>query len=317
MSSPTAETGARDVRRDADCPPAVCTDPRSAGSRSANDRGCEDVYGDGVKISEETQSSVDRGPTGRREQLRKRVVAEGFARLDDLARSFQVSLMTIHRDVDALQAEGWLVKSRGGATANPSALVDGGVRERSFAMRAEKAAITELAATMLSHGQTIFLDDSTTVLGLVPHLATRTPLTLATNFLPVITALEDVTGTEINLLGGQYQPRQQACQGRQTVEAIRQLHADVFFMSTTAILNGMCLHRSEATVLVRQAFMEQSARRVLLVDHAKFGRSASHFLCGVEAFDTVITDSGADPKDVGEMRSRCADVRVADVHGVA
>lgn len=255
----------------------------------------------------------ERGPAARREQLRKRIVAEGFARLDELARSFDVSLMTIHRDVDALVAEGWLVKSRGGATANPSALVDGRVRERSFAMRAEKAAITGLAASLLTHGQTVFLDDSTTVLGLVPHLSAWTPMTVATNFLPVISALEDAEGIEVHLLGGLYHPRQEACQGRQTVEAIRQLHADVFFMSTTAIMNGMCLHRSEGTIMVRQAFMEHATRRVLLVDHAKFGRSASHLLCGVEAFDTVITDGGVDPKDLADLRLRCADVRVAAV----
>lgn len=258
-------------------------------------------------------AGADRSPSARRELLRKRVVAEGFARLDDLAKMFDVSVMTIHRDVDALEAEGWLVKSRGGATANPSALVDGGVRERSFAMRAEKAAICGLAATMLTHGQTVFLDDSTTVLGLVPFLLALTPMTVATNFLPVISALQESTGIEIHLLGGQYHPRQEASQGRQTVEAIRQLHADVFFMATTAVMDGMCLHRSEGTVMVRHAFMEQSSRRVLLVDHAKFGRSAAHFLCGIDAFDTVIVDDGIDPKDLADVRARCSDVRIAQV----
>lgn len=257
----------------------------------------------------------ERGPAGRRELLRKRIVAEGFARLDDLARSFQVSLMTIHRDVDVLQAEGWLVKSRGGVTANPSAVADGGVRERSFAMRAEKSAIAQVAASLLTHGQTVFLDDSTTVLGLVPQLAAWTPMTVATNFVPIVLALEDVEGVDVVLLGGQYQARQRSCSGRQTVEAIHQLHADVFFMSTTAILDGMCLHRSEGTILVRQAFMSQATRRVLLVDHAKFGRSASHLLCGVDAFDVVITDAGVDEKDLAELRERCPDVRVAGSAG--
>ena len=255
----------------------------------------------------------ERGPLARREQVRQRVVAEGFARLDDLARLFDVSLMTIHRDVDALEAEGWLVKSRGGATANPSATVDGGVRERAFAMRAEKAAITKVAATLLTHGQTIFLDDSTTALGLVPYLSAQTPMTVATNFMPIITALQESVDIEIHLLGGQYHRRQEACQGRQTVEAINQLHADIFFMSTTAVLDGKCLHRSEGTVLVRQAFMAQSARRVLLLDHAKFGRSASHLLCGLDAFDTIIVDDGIDPKDLAEVREQCEDVRIATV----
>lgn len=258
-------------------------------------------------------SAADRGPSARRELLRKRVVAEGFARLDDLAKVFDVSLMTIHRDVDALEAEGWLVKSRGGATANPSALLDGGVRERSFAMRAEKAAISALAGSMLTHGQTIFLDDSTTALCLAPYLAAQTPMTVVTNFLPVIAALQDSTGVEIHLLGGQYHARQEACQGRQTVEAIGQLHADIFFMSTTAILGGRCLHRSEGTIMVRHAFMEQATRRVLLVDHAKFGRSASHFLCDIDAFDTVVVDDGIDSKDLADVRARCDDVRIATV----
>lgn len=255
------------------------------------------------------------GPAARREQVRRRVLADGFARLDDLARMFHVSLMTMHRDVDALEADGWLTKIRGGATANPSALVEAGVRERMAALHAEKAAICALAAGILRHGQTVFLDDSTTALGLVSWLAAHQPITLATNFLPVVEALDDAAAVELHLLGGQYHPRSQACFGRQTVEAITRLRADVFFMSTTAVLDGACLHRSEDTVMVRRAFLDNASRRVLLVDHAKFGRHAPHVLCRVEEFDVVITDDGIDPQDLADLRARCADVRVAEVPG--
>lgn len=260
--------------------------------------------------------AIERGPAPRREQVRRRVLAEGFARVEDLARSLDVSLMTMHRDLDALETEGWLTKIRGGATANPSALVEAGVRERTAAMKAEKRAIAELAARMLAHGQTIFLDDSTTALGLVPHLVTHPPMTVATNFLPAIAALgESPNIIDLHLLGGQYHSRQESCQGLQTVEAIRSLHADIFFMSTTAVNEGRCLHRSEPTVMVRQAFLENAARNVLLVDHAKFGRPAPHVLCDVADFDTVITDDGIDPDDLSELRSRCTDVQVAKLGG--
>jgi DeoR/GlpR family transcriptional regulator of sugar metabolism len=254
---------------------------------------------------------TERGPAARREQVRRRVLADGFARVDDLARHFDVSAMTVHRDLDVLESEGWLTKIRGGATANPSALVEAGVRERQAAMRAEKAAIVELAARVVARGQSVFLDDSTTVLGLVPYLIAHPPITVATNFLPAIEAVGDAPGVDTHVLGGRYHPRQEACLGLQTVDAIGRLHADLFFMSTTAVTGGKCLHRSEATVMVRRAFMANAGHSVLLVDHAKFGRPAPHFLCGVEEFDSVIVDEGIDPDDLETLRARCTDVQVA------
>lgn len=254
---------------------------------------------------------VERGPVARRERIRRRVLDEGYASVDDLVREFNVSLMTMHRDLDALAADGWLTKIRGGATANPSALVDAGVRERSAAMRAEKQAIAARAARLVSHGQTVFLDDSTTVLELVPHLVAQPVLTVATNFIPAVTAMGDSPTIELHVLGGQYVARHESCQGLATVQAIARLQADIFFMSTTAVTGGRCLHRSEATIMVREAFMRHSARRVLLVDHAKFGRPAAHVLCSVSEFDTVITDEGIDSRDLAELRELCSDVQVA------
>lgn len=280
----------------------------------ASRRGATRPYGVSVPALDVT-APADRGPAARREQVRRRVLGAGFARLEDLAREFEVSAMTMHRDLDALEAEGWLVKIRGGATANPSALVDAGVRERSTAMRAEKMAISELAARMINHGQTIFLDDSTTALGLVPAILATPPITLATNFLPVVAAVGDAPDIDLHLLGGQYHGSQESCMGLQTVDAIGRFRADLFFMSTTAVSAGKCLHRSEPTVAVRQAFMHNANRSVLLVDHAKFGRSAPHLLCSLDRFDTIVTDDGIDTQELADLRARCSDVQVATVAG--
>lgn len=271
-----------------------------------------------------TESSADRStspglnggasaPNARREEIRRWVLSNSFARVDDLARHLDVSVMTIHRDLDTLQAEGWLTKIRGGATANPSALRDASVPDRSAALRAEKDAIAATASRLLSHGQTIFLDDSTTVLGLVPYLLEHPPITVATNFLPMVRALGGATGVDLQLLGGQYHAHQDACFGLATVDAINLLRADLFFMSTTALTGGRCLHRSEATVAVRRAYLAAATRRVLLVDHAKFGRPSPHVLCGVEEFDLVVTDDGIDAEALADLRSRNPNVEVATV----
>lgn len=258
-----------------------------------------------------TATSTRAAPTQRREELRRRVLAEGYARIEDLADDLRVSVMTVHRDLDVLERQGWLTKIRGGATANPSALVEAGVAERGNALRTEKAAIAAAAAELLGPGQTVFVDDSTTAMALLPHLAEQASTIVATNFLPVVRELTGARGVEVVLLGGQYYPLQEACFGLQTVDAIRQLHADLLFLSTTAIHDGACYHRSEVTVMVKRAFMAQAARKVLLVDHAKFGRPSPHLLCPVAEFDLVVTDDRIDPEDLADLRERPVEVVVA------
>lgn len=260
-------------------------------------------------------NAAEGGAAARRERIRRRVLDQGYARLDELVNEFSVSLMTIHRDVDVLQGEGWLVKNRGAVTANPSALLEAGVRQRQSAMQAEKQAIAGVAAGLLSPHQTVFLDDSTTVLALTDHVRDNAPMTVATNFLPIVEDLGTSAGIDVFVLGGQYHAQQQSSAGLKTAEAIAGFQADVFFMSTTAITDGHCLHRSEATVLIRKAFFAHATKRVLLVDHAKFGRSAPHVLCDVAEFDVVVTDAGIDARDLADLRERCADVRVATVGG--
>ena len=283
------------------------------GSDSPANRRPAIAYGGPVSTEDRTGPDPERsGPADRREAVRRTVLSEGFARTDELARQLGVSVMTVHRDLDTLAAEGWLTKIRGGATANPSALAETGVRERAAAMRAEKAAIARRAARHLGPGHTVFIDDSTTALALLPHLTAAAPLTVATNFLPVVDQLAGMPGVEVLVLGGQYHRPQEACFGLQTAEAIRQLRADTLFMSTTAVTRGSCFHRSEMTVMVKRALLDCAARRVLLVDHAKFGRPAPHLLCPIDAFDIVVTDDGIDPEDLAELRQRDVAVEIAE-----
>ncbi len=256
-------------------------------------------------------ASIKAAPTQRRERVRRQVIDSGFARIEDLAEELQVSIMTVHRDLDVLEREGWLTKIRGGATANPAALVDAGVREREHALAAEKSAISVAASALLAPRQSVFLDDSTTALAMVPHLQHSSPSIVTTNFIPVLQGLSTSPGIVVNMLGGRYSPRSEACFGLQTLDAVAQVHADVVFMSTTAVMGGACYHRSDHTVMVKRALIAHATRSVLLVDHAKFGRPATHLLAMLADFDVVITDSGIDPEDLAAMKAHDVEVVVA------
>jgi DeoR/GlpR family transcriptional regulator of sugar metabolism len=256
--------------------------------------------------------SGERRPSRRRRELiRARVVEAGSVRIEDLAAEFGVTAMTIHRDLNVLETQGWLRKVRGGATVDISALVDTTVRHRLTDKVAEKQEIARCALRYVDGADALILDDSTTALQLAHLLPDQAPLTVITNFLMAINSLVGKSGIELIALGGSYNATYDAFHGLQAREAISKLRADVVFMSTTAILDGRLYHKSEETILIRHAMMEAAARKILLADHSKFRRRATHVLAALTDFDVVIVDSGIDDRDLTAMREHGVHVEVA------
>jgi DeoR/GlpR family transcriptional regulator of sugar metabolism len=248
----------------------------------------------------------------RRELIRNLIVDNGSVRIDELAEEFGVTIMTIHRDLNVLEEQGWVRKIRGGATVDPSAAIDTSVRHRMSVQLTEKEEIAACALQYVNPGDSVMVDDSTTALHLVYKLPSRAPLTVITNFLVTMNVLAAEPGIELISLGGTYRPHYEAFHGLHTRESISRLRADLLFMSTTAILDGELYHESEETVLIRRALMDAAGQRILLADCTKFGQGAVHHLASLTAFDVVIVDSGIDERELASMREHDVEIRVAD-----
>jgi DeoR/GlpR family transcriptional regulator of sugar metabolism len=247
----------------------------------------------------------------RQRAITEAVMAEGAVRIEQLSERFDISLMTVHRDLDELEARGLLRKSRGIATAMSTSLVESSDVYRSSRQLAEKQALAHAAMEFVEPGQAIFLDDSTTVLQLADLLPQRAPLTVITNVLTLMNAFTGVRGISLLALGGNYYNWCSAFMGRMTVEAIGQLRADLFIMSTSAITDGVVFHQTLETVDVKRAMFDASARRILLVDHTKFEQRALHALAKLSDFDIVIVDSDTAEETVSRLRSQGVQVVIA------
>jgi DeoR/GlpR family transcriptional regulator of sugar metabolism len=247
----------------------------------------------------------------RQRAISEAVMAEGAVRIENLAERFNISLMTVHRDLDELESRGVLRKSRGVATATSTSLVESSDVYRLGRERLEKEAIARAALDFIEPGQAIFLDDSTTVLHLAKHLPTKAPLTVITNVLTIMNELSTVRGISLVALGGNYYNWCSAFMGRMTNEAISRLRADTFIMSTSAITDDTCFHQTLETVDVKRAMFDAAARRILLADHTKFGKRALHSLAQLSEFDLVIVDSATDPAHLARLRAQGVEVVVA------
>jgi DeoR/GlpR family transcriptional regulator of sugar metabolism len=248
----------------------------------------------------------------RRNAIRDQLIAAGAVRIQDLARSFGVTVMTIHRDLNALEQEGWLRKVRGGAVVEPTAQIDTTVRYRRGVRANEKLQIGRCALRHVNPGDALMVDDSTTTLCLVRLLPGLAPLTVMTSFLPAVNALAGERDIELIALGGVYSARYERFCGPDTLDAIDRLRADTFFTSSTAVMGdgGVC-HTSVESVALRRAMFSASSRRILLMDHSKFARRAVHRLGLLTDFDVVIVDGSIAAADLAMMREMGVTVEVA------
>src|SRR5690349_5000727 len=123
----------------------------------------------------------------RAERIVRLVEANGRASVGQLSRLLSVSEATVRKDLAALERQGRLLRTHGGATAGPAQAAGMPSRsELAFEVRerlqvAEKAAIGRAAAELVKDGDSIALDASTTALHVARSLKSRNELTVLTN----------------------------------------------------------------------------------------------------------------------------------------
>jgi DeoR/GlpR family transcriptional regulator of sugar metabolism len=246
---------------------------------------------------------ASRGADRRRDMaaylMRTRSVA-----VTELAERFNVSLMTVHRDLDELERQGIVRKFRGGVTAQPSSVFESNISYRLAANTREKEALARHAIGLVEPGMSIMLDDSTTALALARLLPDVGPLTVVTNFLEIIKLLSAEPGIRLIALGGEYNQMHDSFLGVACVDATESMRTDLVFVSTSAISDRDAFHQEQEIVIVKRAMLRSGRRRVLLVDHTKLTRAALHHVAPLTDFDQVAVDEGAPRDALDALRKR-------------
>lgn len=241
-------------------------------------------------------------PIRRQEQIAEYVLRHGSATIKGLTEMFDVSLMTVHRDLDELERQGVLRKFRGHVTAQPSSLFESNVRYRLATGRAEKEALAQFALKQIESGQSVMLDDSTTALALAKLLPNKAPITIVTNFMMMLNELSGEKGITLISLGGEYVPSHDSFNGVVCEAAIASVRADILFVSVSAVSNCIAFHQEQEIVRIKRAMMASARRCVLLVDNSKFGKVALHQLAPLRDFDLVVVDAGVSETHLNELR---------------
>ena len=238
----------------------------------------------------------------RRSEIIRLLMEAGSAPIKDLAARLNVSLMTIHRDLNDLQEQGLVRRVRGSVQAEKSMLFESSYLYRARQQVDEKRRLARAAVAHIDPGNAIVWDDSSTTYHVCEFIDTVTPVTVITNALPVLERLRDMPEIDLIGLGGRYHRGYNGFFGMACERAIRSYHVDVALMSTTTI-QGLAMYTQDEQVLrSKQAMMEIARKKILLVDQSKFHFSALNYVADLTGFDRVLIPSGVADDIVSRLK---------------
>src|SRR4051794_23153528 len=196
-----------------------------------------------------------------------------FALLEELAALVDASVSTVRRDLDLLESQGTVRRTHGGAR-----LVSRKSDEFSFLtgdtqQLAEKEAIAQACAGLVTTNQTVIIDAGTTCFHVARYLESKNPH-IITNSLPVANLFSAAPKLEVLVTGGVIYPRLGVLVGPLAVAAFAQVHADFAIMSCGGITLDGITNSHGLLIEIQRAMMQTAQRVILCVDHTKFGRQS-------------------------------------------
>jgi DeoR family transcriptional regulator of aga operon len=256
----------------------------------------------------------------RRDRLATLVLNRGFLRVADASTLLGVSEVTVRGDLTALEAADLVVRVHGGAMPHGSVAVAGAepTFEQALSLASDsKRAIGELAASLVSSGQSVILDVGSTALAVAEALVRRTDLmdvAVITNGLSIALALEAAMPRfTVVVTGGTLRPLQHSLVNPSASEFFESVHADIAFIGCNGIDpdRGVTnLNFPEAEV--KRRMLQSSSRHILIADGSKLGQAHLGVIGPVSDFHELVT-GGELPKEIAEvLRARGLSILVAD-----
>lgn len=252
----------------------------------------------------------------RRERIARLVEEAQRVSVADLTARFGVTDASIRRDLILLEGSARLRRVHGGAVSHGARLTAGAFATKLRLRREEKTRIGIAAARLVQAGEVVVFDSGTTVAQVAAQMpsARRAPnaITAVTYSLPVIDEIGGWEAPHLVVVGGLYLPEYRAFVGPQAIEGLAGLTADVIFLGCDGLTVDAGLTTPHVLVAEIGAAATARSRRVVAVaDSTKIGRQGFKTIVALGDVDVLITDTGANPELVAQIRAAGVEVILA------
>ena len=226
-------------------------------------------------------------------EIIKKINQDKQLKVQLLCDEFDVSSVTIRKDLKLLEEKGMLYRIHGGATLNNPYATDRHVNEKEKFHLSEKMLIGAAAAKLITPNDSILIASGTTVLALSKNIKPQENLTVITSALNVALELNQHIEIEVIQLAGIMRKRSSSVIGLYAENILSDFSCTKLFLG----VDGIDLDFGLTTTNVMEARLNRemikvSQKTIVLADSTKFGKRGFGRICGFEHIDEIITDSG-------------------------
>ena len=226
----------------------------------------------------------------RRDQILSILKNRNTVTVNFLANALLVSPATIRRDLQLMSEQGLIRHYYGGVTLMTDASKRLPIELRYLEYQKEKMRIAQKALSLISEGDSLFIDASSTCLQLVPGLRQFSNLTIVTNSQRLIDSLSD-TNITLFSTGGRLSRSSMSYVGRQTNLCLKDMQFDKCLFSCQAISNdGYLSDGMETDCQIHSLLLTQPGVKIGLFDSGKLNHHRMFKVGRIEQLDYIISD---------------------------
>jgi DeoR/GlpR family transcriptional regulator of sugar metabolism len=230
-------------------------------------------------------------PEVRRRAIAEHLRARGGSSVTELEMEFEVSSMTIRRDLRELDRQGLVKRTHGGAVAPGLA-----AHEDSFSQRVDidvdvKRRLAIEAASLVGPGETVFIDSSSSAYYAARQMiANGIQASIVTNSVPVMQLFASTdANVELTGVGGWMRRLTLSLVGPAAVRTVREHFADKLFLSVKGLASdGSLTDPDPLECEVKRAMIDRAEESILLLGPGKLQVRGSHLIAGCEDLSLVL-----------------------------
>lgn len=210
----------------------------------------------------------------RQGKIREKLFRDKRVDVVELSQLFSVTEVTIRRDLDKLEQEGFLIKTYGGAVVNKEYLLKLNPIEQDDNTLDEKRMIGKIASQMIDNGEAIFLSPGTTCLEIARNIKDKR-ITVVTNDLMIGYELRNSSGIKVIVTGGDLKQSTSTLVGGFALQALNGMFITKAFVEVKGVNFDSCytVDSHEEVMLIHEV-KKISNEIIVVADYTKFNRTA-------------------------------------------